>query len=84
MIKEISQLNLGVEEEYQLINPETRELTSYVTELLKEGALVSKHDVKPELLQSQVEIGSEVCDNVEDLEKNLSHLRGIVKQYPTE
>ncbi|MAV64017.1 MAG: carboxylate-amine ligase [Candidatus Marinimicrobia bacterium] len=81
MIKEISELNLGVEEEYQLINPKTRELTSYVTEILKEGSLVSKHDIKPELLQSQIEIGSQVCNNLFDLEKDLKHLRAIVKQY---
>ena len=47
MIKEIQKLNIGVEEEYQLIDPKTRELTSYVTELLEEGALVSENDVKP-------------------------------------
>ena len=42
MIKEIQSLNIGVEEEYQLIDPKTRELTSYVTEILKDGSLVSK------------------------------------------
>ena len=45
MIKAIEKLNIGVEEEYQLINPKTRELTSYVTELLEDGALVSDNDV---------------------------------------
>ena len=81
MIKEIEKLNIGVEEEYQLIDPKTRELTSYVTELLKEGALISENDIKPELLQSQIEIGSNVCDNIEDLEKDLSRLRLLIKKY---
>ena len=81
MIKEIENLNIGVEEEYQLIDPKTGELTSYVTELLKEGSLVSENDVKPELLQSQIEIGSNVCDTVEDLEKDLSRLRLLIKKY---
>ena len=40
MIKDIQKLTIGVEEEYQLIDPKTRELTSYVTELLEEGSLV--------------------------------------------
>ena len=81
MIKEIQKLNIGVEEEYQLIDPKTRELTSYVTELLEEGSLVSENDVKPELLQSQIEIGSNVCDTIEDLEKDLSRLRLLIKKY---
>ena len=81
MIKAIEKLNIGVEEEYQLIDPKTRELTSYVTELLDEGALVSENDIKPELLQSQIEIGSNVCDTVEDLEKDLSRLRLLIKKY---
>ena len=81
MIKAIEKLSIGVEEEYQLIDPRTRELTSYVTELLDEGSLVSENDVKPELLQSQIEIGSNVCDTVEDLEKDLSRLRLLIKKY---
>tara|TARA_Y100000768_G_scaffold209036_1_gene157451 strand:+ start:3749 stop:4861 length:1113 start_codon:yes stop_codon:yes gene_type:complete len=81
MIKDIEKLSIGVEEEYQLIDPKTGELTSYVTELLKDASLVSDNDVKPELLQSQIEIGSRVCDTIEDLEKDLSRLRLLIKKY---
>ena len=81
MIKDIQKLTIGVEEEYQLIDPKTRELTSYVTELLEEGSLVSENDVKPELLQSQIEIGSNVCRTVQDLELDLSRLRLLIKKY---
>ncbi len=81
MIKEIQKLTIGVEEEYQLIDPKTRELTSYVTELLEEGSLVSENDVKPELLQSQIEICSNVCRTVQELELDLSRLRLLIKKY---
>ena len=81
MIKDIESLSIGVEEEYQLIDPNTGELTSYVTELLKEASLVSDNDVKPELLQSQIEIGSRVCDSIDELEKDLSRLRLLIKKY---
>ena len=53
-------LTIGIEEEYQIIDPETRELRSYITEILKEDSLVLG-EVKPELHQSMVEVGTKVC-----------------------
>src|SRR5688572_18705853 len=41
-------LTIGIEEEYQIINPETRELRSYITEILKEDDYILR-EVKPEL-----------------------------------
>ena len=55
---DFSAFTLGVEEEYQIIDPDTRELTSYVGDVLEQGAVIFRDQVKPELLQSQVEIGS--------------------------
>ena len=49
---------LGVEEEFQIIDPETRELRSHVQEILEEGRLVLKERVKPEMHQSVIEIGT--------------------------
>ncbi len=51
-------LTIGIEEEYQIIDPETRELTSYITEMLDEGRMVLREQLKPEMHQSIVEIGS--------------------------
>ncbi len=70
-------LTLGVEEEYQIVDPETRELRSYITEILKEDSLVLQ-EVKPELHQSMVEIGSKVCDTAADVRAELVRLRGLV------
>ena len=81
MLKHIRKLTLGIEEEYQLIDPNTRELTSYITEILDQGSLVFKEEVKPELLQSQIEIGSQVCKNVDELKKDLKRLRNLVSNY---
>ena len=81
MIKEIQNLTIGIEEEYQLIDPKTRELTSYISEILEEGSLVFKEEVKPELLQSQIEIGSQVCNNIDELKTDLIRLRSLVNQY---
>ena len=81
MIKQIQNLTIGIEEEYQLIDPKTRELTSYISEILEQGSLVFKDEVKPELLQSQIEIGSQVCNNIDELKTDLVRLRKLVSGY---
>src|SRR5688572_21509195 len=70
-------LTLGIEEEYQIIDPETRELRSYITEILKGDSIILE-EVKPELHQSMVEIGSKVCRTPADVRAELIRLRGAV------
>src|SRR5881397_2048350 len=70
-------LTLGIEEEYQIIDPVTRELRSYITEILEEDH-VRLGEVKPELHQSMVEIGSKVCQTPAELRSELVRLRGLV------
>ena len=54
-------LTLGIEEEYQIVDPETRELKSYITQILDSDGQITVEGVKPELHQSVVEVGSSVC-----------------------
>src|SRR5438270_4188482 len=70
-------LTLGIEEEYQIIDPKTRELRSYITEILNGDHLVLE-EVKPELHQSMVEVGSRGCRSPADLRAELVRLRGAV------
>jgi glutamate---cysteine ligase / carboxylate-amine ligase len=72
-------LTLGIEEEYQIIDPETRELRSYITEILS-GDQMLMGEVKPELHQSMVEIGTRVCRTPADARAELVRLRGAVMQ----
>jgi carboxylate-amine ligase len=59
-------LTLGIEEEYQIIDPESRNLHSYITEFLSQDEQRGrKLDLKPELMQSQVEVGSKVCQDIQ-------------------
>ncbi|HVH09299.1 MAG TPA: carboxylate-amine ligase [Gemmatimonadales bacterium] len=67
-------LTLGVEEEYQIVDPETRELKSYITQILKEDHLVLAQ-VKPELHQSIVEVGTVVCKTPAEVRAELVRLR---------
>ena len=70
-------LTLGIEEEYQIVDPATRELRSYITEILHED-YVRLGEVKPELHQSMVEIGTRVCQTPAQLRAELVRLRGLV------
>ncbi|HSJ09729.1 MAG TPA: carboxylate-amine ligase [Longimicrobiales bacterium] len=70
-------LTIGIEEEYQIIDPETRELRSYITEILKEDELILR-EVKPELHQSIVEVGTTVCESPQQARDELRRLRGLV------
>src|SRR5262249_37636981 len=52
---------LGIEEEFQIIDPETRELRSHIHQILEDGKITLKEQVKPEMHQSVVELGTEIC-----------------------
>jgi len=69
---------IGIEEEYQIIDPETGELTSYIQEFLERGELVLRDQVKPEFMQSQVEVGSQVCRNIKEARQEVMRLRRMV------
>jgi carboxylate-amine ligase len=68
-------LTIGIEEEYQIIDPTTRELRSYITEILQGESLELREYVKPELHQSIVEIGTKVCHTPAEARAELVRLR---------
>lgn len=70
-------LTIGIEEEYQIIDPTTRELRSYITEILKADDVVLR-EIKPELHQSIVEVGTTVCRTPAEAGAELRRLRGMV------
>jgi carboxylate-amine ligase len=66
---------LGIEEEFQIIDPETRELRSHVEQILADGRMVLQERVKPELHQSIVELGTEICSDARDARRQVVSLR---------
>jgi glutamate---cysteine ligase / carboxylate-amine ligase len=72
---ETPSFNIGIEEEYQIIDPQTRELKSYITEMLEAGKLTLREQVKAELHQSIVEIGTKVCYTAAEARAELVRLR---------
>jgi len=67
--------SIGIEEEFQIIDPKTRELKSHIQQLLDEGKMVLKEQVKAEMHQSVVEVGSDICYTIQDAEKEVRKLR---------
>jgi carboxylate-amine ligase len=66
---------LGIKEEFQIIDPETRELRSHVQQILADGKQILKEQVKPELHQSIVELRTEICSDARDARKQVANLR---------
>ena len=67
---------LGIEEEYQTIDPETRDLRSHIaTEMLEQGKLRLEERVKAEMHQSVIEVGTRICKTIQDAQEDLFDLR---------
>jgi carboxylate-amine ligase len=66
---------LGIEEEFQIIDPETRELRSHIQQILADGKLLLKEHVKAEMHQSVVELGTEICDDIGAARQQVVELR---------
>jgi glutamate---cysteine ligase / carboxylate-amine ligase len=72
------ELTLGIEEEYQIIDPETRELAQRNDKLVERGTAVLQDQIKPEFMRSQVEIGTKPCRNVAEARAEIVRLRSTV------
>ncbi|MCU1322742.1 MAG: Enzymatic protein of unknown function [Acidobacteriaceae bacterium] len=67
---------LGIEEEYQTIDPQTRDLRSHIaTEMLAQGKLRLEERVKAEMHQSVIEVGTRICQNIQEAREDLYDLR---------
>jgi carboxylate-amine ligase len=66
---------LGIEEEFAIVDPETRELRSHIQEILEGGKVVLKEQIKPEMHQSVVELGTEICQSIEHARTHVVDLR---------
>src|SRR6201990_1823038 len=68
--------SLGIEEEYQTIDPVTRDLRSHIeTEMLAQGKMRLEERVKAEMHTSVVEVGTRVCRNIDEAREDIYELR---------
>ena len=66
---------IGVEEEFQIVDPNTWELRSHVSELLAAGSLVLGDQMKREMHQSIVELGTNICEDTGQLQHEVVKIR---------
>jgi len=69
-------LTIGIEEEYQTIDPETRDLRSHIhSEIIAKGKRIMEERIKAEMHQSVVEVGTGVCKNIKEARRDIRKLR---------
>ncbi|MBN8571187.1 MAG: carboxylate-amine ligase, partial [Ignavibacteria bacterium] len=54
---------LGIEEEFQVIDPVTRELKSHMNQIVTTGQSKLADQIKPEMHQAVVEVGTIICSD---------------------
>src|ERR1700746_2457372 len=69
---------LGIEEEFQVVDPETRELKSHIQELFTEGEKRLKDEIKREMHDAVIEVGTPICSNVAEARREVTRLRGEI------
>jgi len=74
----LPQFTIGVEEEFQVIDPKTRELRSHMHQIVEGGKVILKEQVKAEMHQSVVEVGTNICKDVSEARKEVTYLRQMV------
>jgi len=70
-----SQFTLGIEEEFQLVDRQTGQLCPHVLAILEKGTPFFGEKIKPEMLQSAVEIVTGICPDINGARRELRELR---------
>lgn len=69
---------LGIEEEFQTIDPETRELKSHMSQIVSGGQVILQERIKQEMHQAVVETVSNVCENIQQAQEEVTYLRKML------
>lgn len=69
---------LGIEEEFQTIDPNTGELRSHMSKIVDGGQIVLQERVKAEMHQAVVEVGTNICNNIQDARQEVTYLRKMI------
>jgi glutamate---cysteine ligase / carboxylate-amine ligase len=71
-------LTIGIEEEFQIVRADG-ELEAHIDTLLASARPILGEDVKAEMLQSVVEVGTQICGGVAEARDEVLRLRGTLR-----
>jgi carboxylate-amine ligase len=71
---------LGIEEEFMVIDPKTMELRSHMQQIVEGGKIILKEQVKAEMHQAVVEVGTNICRNIQEARQEVTYLRRIIAE----
>lgn len=66
---------LGIEEEFQVLDPDTFKLRSQMSKIIDGGKVLLQERIKEEMHQSMVEMGTNICENINQVRDEVSYLR---------
>lgn len=69
---------LGIEEEFQTIDPQTRELRSHMSKIVEGGQTILQERIKQEMHQAVVEMGTNICQNIQEARTEVTYLRKML------
>ncbi|MEA2568474.1 MAG: glutamate---cysteine ligase / carboxylate-amine ligase [Acidobacteriota bacterium] len=69
---------LGIEEEFQVVDPQTRELKSHIQEMFAEGEKRLKDEIKREMHDPVIEVGTPICRDIAHARREVTRLRGEI------
>lgn len=70
-----AQFNIGIEQEFQMVDRQTGQLCPHIQTILEKGAPLFGQKIKPEMLQSAVEIVTGICPDIPSARLELHTLR---------
>ena len=71
---------LGIEEEYMVIDPASRELKSHEQKIVLEGQKIIRDMIKAEMHQAVVEVGTDICTDINEAYQDVSTLRKLYRR----
>jgi len=76
-VSDVPRLTIGIEEEFQIVDADGQ-LKSHIDTLLRAAKGHLGDQIKPEMMQSVVEVGTKICRDISEARDEITRLRGTL------